>query len=211
MLRIGIIGAGHVGGTLGQLWAAKGHEVMYGSRNPHSDKIHKLVIESEGRGDHGTLAQAAEFGDVVVLATPWSATQEAIADAGDLSGKILIDCTNPIDPTTFELVVGFNTSGGEQVAAWAKRARVVKCFNSLGANRYARPTFQGQQASMFLCGDDAEAKSVVAGLTRILGFDVADAGPLASARLLEPLCVLWLRLALAPGVDGNLAFKVLRD
>lgn len=108
---IGIIGAGNVGGTLGRRWAANGHNVVFGTR--------------------GTVAQTAASSQVVLLATPWPAARYAIAAAGDLTGKILIDATNPLLPNLASLDSGA-TSGGEQVAAWAKGARVVKAFNTIG-------------------------------------------------------------------------------
>src|SRR5207253_4942477 len=110
-MKIGIIGAGNVGGTLGQAWVKKGHDVFFGVRHPQDDKTRQLVQSIGGKARAGTVAEAAAFGEVVVLATPWQAAEAAVRAAGDLSGKALIDCTNPLTPDFSGLEVGFSTSG----------------------------------------------------------------------------------------------------
>lgn len=182
---------------------------MFGSRDPQSAKVHTLLGTIGAGARAGSVRQAAQFGAVVVLATPWHATEAAITAAGNLSGKIVLDVTNPLNADASGLTIGLTTSAGEEVARWAPGARVVKGFNSLGAALYADPVYDGQVASMFLCGDDAEAKEVVAGLTAELGFDAVDAGPLTSARWLESLVMLWFSLTDVRG-EESLAFKLLR-
>lgn len=208
-MDIAIIGTGWVGSALGRLWAARGHAIMFGSRDPQSAKVHTLLGTIGAGARAGSVRQAAQFGAVVVLATPWHATEAAITAAGNLSGKIVLDVTNPLNADASGLTIGLTTSAGEEVARWAPGARVVKGFNSLGAALYADPVYDGQVASMFLCGDDAEAKEVVAGLTAELGFDAVDAGPLTSARWLESLVMLWFSLTDVRG-EESLAFKLLR-
>jgi predicted dinucleotide-binding enzyme len=203
-VKIGIIGAGNVGGNLGKGWAAKGHQVMFGLRDPKSPKK-SVGVEVKT----GSVKEAAAFGDVVVLATPWQATENAVKSAGSLAGKVVVDCTNPLKPDFSDLVVGFTDSGGEQVAKWAAGAKVVKAFNSTGAGNMLNPKFGNQSASMFICGDDADAKKTVGQLVTDLGFEVVDAGPLRSARLLEPLAMLWVKLAYG-GLGTDTAFKLLR-
>src|SRR4051794_13987718 len=131
-MKIGIIGAGNVGGTVGRRWAARGPDVLFGVRHPDDDKTRRLVAAVGPRARAGTVAAAASFGEVVVLATPWPATESAVRAAGDLAGKAVIDCTNPLTPDVSGLEVGFGTSGAEQVARWAAGARVVKAFNTTG-------------------------------------------------------------------------------
>src|SRR5438034_9367718 len=105
-MKIGVIGAGNVGGTLGKALAAKGHQVFYGVRHPQDDKT-RAVVKSTGAGAKaGTVAEAAAFGEAVLLATPWPATRDAVASAGDLTGKIVVDCTNPLKPDLSGLEVG---------------------------------------------------------------------------------------------------------
>jgi predicted dinucleotide-binding enzyme len=154
-MKIGVIGAGNVGGTLGRGWAAKGHEVMYGRRDPQSAR-------DPNGGRASSVAEAAAFGEVIALATPWGATEAALRSAGDLSGKVLLDCTNPLKADFSGLDLGFTTSGGEKVAAWARGARVVKIFNTTGFQNMANPRYGSEAATMFYCGDDAEAKGVAA-------------------------------------------------
>src|SRR5262245_18050036 len=136
-MRIGVIGAGNVGGTLGRGWAQRGHEVCFGVRDVADPKIATLIAESDASARAGTLADAAGFGTVVALATPWDAAEDALRAAGDLGGKTLLDCTNPLKPDLSGLSVGNATSGAEHVAAWAPRARVVKIFNTTGFDNMA--------------------------------------------------------------------------
>jgi 8-hydroxy-5-deazaflavin:NADPH oxidoreductase len=207
-MRIAIIGAGNVGGTLGQGWTRAGHEVTFGVRDAMHPKVAKLVEQTGAQA--GSVAEAAAFGEVVAFATPWEATEEAVRSAGDLSGKVLLDCTNPLAPQLAGLTLGHTTSAGEQVASWAPGARVVKIFNTTGANNMANPDFDGAAATMFYCGDDPEAKAVAARLAADLGFDPVDAGKLEQARLLEPLALLWIRLAYVQQMGREIAFKLLR-
>lgn len=208
-MRIGIIGTGNVGGTLGRSWAARGHEVIFGARNPRSASVTALLDEIGPAARATGTKDAVAAAEIVVLAVPWEAAREVIGHLGELSGKILVDTTNPIAPG-FELALGHDTSAAEEIAAWASGARVVKAFNTLGAEHLANPTFGDEVLTMFLCGDDADARETVAELARQLGFEVVDAGPLRNARLLEPLAMLWIRLALVEGAGRDIAFKLIR-
>ena len=209
-MKIGIIGAGQVGGTLGRAWAAKGHQVVFGVRDPRAPKVQELVTATGGTARAASPPEAAAHGAVVLLATPWAAAQAALRGAGDLTGKILIDATNPLRPDLSGLTLGHTTSAAEEVARWAPGAKVVKAFNTIGAQHMANPRFGTQSASMLICGDDAAAKKAVLALAEVLGFDPVDAGPLAQARLLEPLAMLWISLAYAYGHGPDIAFKLLR-
>ncbi len=209
-MKIAIIGAGNVGGTLGKAWAKKGHDVMFGVRHPQDDKTRQLVQSIGAKARAGTVAEAAAFGEVVVLATPWQGTEAAVRAAGDLRGKIVIDCTNPLKPDVSGLEVGFTTSGAEQVAQWAKGAKVFKAFNTTGFNIMADPVINGIRTVMFICGDDEAAKPVVLQLAGDIGFDAVDAGKLQQARLLEPWAMLWISLAFRGTVGRDFGFALLR-
>ncbi len=209
-MKIGIIGSGNVGGALGGRWAKLGHEVVFGTRNPASGDVQKLAARASGKTSAATLADTAREGEVLLLATPWLATQEIIAALGDLNGKILIDATNPIRADFTGLVYGNDTSGGEQVAAWARGAKVVKAFNTVGANIMIDPSFEGHKPVMLYCGDDSASKLVVKKLIDELVFEAIDAGPLDQARLLEPFAFLWASLALKRGLGREFAFELLR-
>ena len=208
-MRIGIIGSGNVGGTLGRRWAERGHEIMFGSREPASKKVQSLIERINGKAKAGTLRDAAAYGEILVLATPWSATERTLSNLGDLSGKIIFDCTNPLKPD-FSLDAGHSTSGAEQVASWADGARIVKVFNTTGYGIMADPSFRGEKATMFFAGDDHLGKSKAARLAEEIGFEAVDAGPLSHARLLEPMAVLWIYLARVQGMGTGIAFQLLR-
>jgi predicted dinucleotide-binding enzyme len=207
--RIGVIGAGSVGGTLGRGWARRGHEVMFGVRDTGDPKVAKLLADAE-TARAGSVAEAASFGEVVVLATSWGGTRDALQQAGDLSGKVLLDCTNPLKTDLSGLDVPPGSSAAEQVASWAPGARVFKIFNTTGFNNMADPIYGEEPATMFYCGDDAEAKAVAARLAADLGFDPADAGPLHEAPLLESLALLWIHLAYRQKLGREIAFKLMR-
>jgi predicted dinucleotide-binding enzyme len=183
---------------------------VFGVRDPKDSKVQDVVRAAGGRARATTVREAAAAGEVVVLATPWSAAADALKAAGSLRGKLLVDATNPLKVDLSGLALGHTTSAAEQVASWAAGTKVVKAFNTIGAQHMTDPRFGDQRASMFLCGDDAEAKRTVGGLAEALGFDPVDAGPLTQARLLEPLAMLWISMAHAYGQGPNIAFKLLR-
>jgi len=209
-MRIAIIGAGNVGGTLGKMWAAKDHEVAFGVRRPNDAKVQALLTATGKRARAVSVKDAVAGAEVVLLATPWSATEAALRDAGELRGKVVVDATNPLKSDLSGLAIGHSTSAAEQVAGWAPGARVVKAFNTIGAAHMADPRFGTQRASMFICGDDASAKATVVRLAGELGFDPVDCGPLTQARLLEPLAMLWISMAYAYGAGPNIGFALLR-
>jgi 8-hydroxy-5-deazaflavin:NADPH oxidoreductase len=209
-MTIAIIGAGNVGSALGRGWTRAGHEIVFGVRDPGAAEVRDVVRATGGRTRAVTVREAAAAAEVVVLATPWPATAAALKAAESLRGKVLVDATNPLKPDLSGLVLGHTTSAAEQVASWAPGAKVVKAFNTIGAQQMTNPRFGDQQASMFLCGDDAGAKQTVAGLAGALGFEAVDAGPLTQARLLEPLGMLWISMAYAYGAGPNIGFALLR-
>lgn len=209
-MKIAVIGSGNVGGTLGRRWAEKGHEIVYGTRDPKSDKIKKLLKTTGGMAKASELKRAVSESSVVVLAIPWPAAEDTIRNLGDLKGKIIVDCINPLAPNLSGLTIGLTTSAAEKVAEWTKGTRVVKAFNTTGSKNMGDPVYGDQKASMFICGDNAEAKKTVAALAADLGFDVIDSGPLVSARYLEPLAMLWISLVYVSALGEDIAFKLLK-
>lgn len=203
-MRIAVIGAGNVGKALGQGWAKCGHEVRYGVPNPADPKYRGLPAMTPG--------DAAAGVETIVLATPWPATEAAVKGLGDLAGRIVVDCTNPLGmgPDGLGLVLGYNTSGGEMVAGWAPGAAVFKAFNTTGYSNMEELSGYPAKPAMFVAGDDAAEKPAVMGLARDLGFEAIDAGPLRNARLLEPYGMLWIDQALNRGAGRDFAFAVLR-
>ncbi|HEV7667449.1 MAG TPA: NAD(P)-binding domain-containing protein [Thermoanaerobaculia bacterium] len=208
--KIAIFGAGSVGSALGKGWAKAGHSLFFvvlGGSDKSEARLSALVEETGARS--GTAAEAVAFADVVVLAVPWEATEAALLSAGDLSGKIVLDATNPLKPNLVGLIVPPAGSGGQQVAAWAPGARVVKIFNSTGANNMENPAYGEGATVMLYAGDDAAAKKVAHGLAADLGFDSVDAGPLATSALLESLALLWITLAYPQGLGREFAFRLM--
>lgn len=197
-MKIGVIGAGNVGRALGDGWKKAGHGVIYGVKDPAGDPGLKSV------------AEAAAFGDVIVLAVPWQAVPEVLADKEAFVGKVVIDCSNPIAPDFSGLSTAANTSAGEEVAKLIPNAQVVKAFNTCGYNVMANPRFGGESASMLVASDDPAAKKVVIKLSEELGFDAVDAGPLAQSRYLENLAWLWISMALKYGHGREIAFRFLK-
>ena len=208
-MEIAIIGAGDVGGTLGRLWVKKGHQIMFGVRNLQSHNVQNLIRSTDSGVKVGTIGEAASFADIIVLAIPWMAVEETIKSAGDLSGKILIDPTNPINADLTGLIIESSTSAAEEIAKWAKGSKVVKAFNSIGAKALDNLQFGMVKADAFICGDDFKSKTVVKKLATEIGFDTVDAGPLINARLLEYLALLWIQLAYSRQMGPNIAFKLL--
>jgi len=212
-MKIGVLGTGDVGRVLGAAFARLGHDVKIGSREPNSDKLRAWLGETGPRASSGTFAEAAAFGDLVVLATLWSGTESALrlAGADRLAGKVVIDATNPLDFSQGgpRLAIGHTDSGGEQVQRWLPASRVVKAFNTVGNAHMFKPDFPGGPPDMFIAGNDAGAKQTVTEILTAFGWNTIDVGGIEGARLLEPLCILWVQYGVRTG-SWNHAFKVLR-
>jgi predicted dinucleotide-binding enzyme len=202
-LTIGILGSGNVGGSIGLNLGAKGYKILYSTRDPNSDKI-KKILQQTPNSKSCTIQDAVTHSDILLLSTPWNITREFLESAGtsgiDFSGKILIDATNPLN-ASLNLIIGHSTSAGELVAGWAKGAKVVKAFNTIGFNLMENPVRNGVGADLHICGDDEAAKKAVSGMARDMGFVPVDVGGLAKARLTEPLAELWITLAMKHGRD----------
>jgi len=213
-MKVGILGTGDVGQALGAGFAQLGHDVMMGSRDPQSEKVQGWVAKTGSHAGAGTFAEAARSGEVLLLATLWSGTESAIRLAGpaNFAGKVVMDATNPLVFTPGappSLALGHTDSGGEQVQRWLPAARVVKVYNTVGHAHMVNPNFPGGPPDMFICGNDAAAKKTVTDICRAFGWPTIDVGGIEGARLLEPLCILWVRYGFATG-GWNHAFKLLR-
>ena len=209
-MKVAVIGAGNVGGTLAGALSKKGHRIVLGVRDPDASKYKELAKRIGDGTEVLGLREAADGAEVVILATPWSVTEAVLEQvAGALVGKILLDCTNPISPS-FRLLLGHTTSGGEMVAAWVKGAHVFKAFNITGYNIMEDPDFDGGKALMLVCGDNDEHKVKVLTLSRDVGFETYDFGKLENARLLEPMSLVWIRLAYQQGLGRDFALGLLK-
>lgn len=213
-MKIGIIGTGMVGQTLGSGLVELGHEVKIGSREPHSQKLQDWVAKTGAAASTGTFAEAAQFGEVIYLATNWEGTENALKLAGpeNLAGKVVIDAVNPLKfgENGPALAIGFSDSAGEQIQRWILEAKVVKALNTVGSGFMFNPTEKlGEQPDMFIAGNDADAKQVVTKLLEQAGWEVIDAGDITESRLLEPLAMLWIK-HLFNTKKPNHAFKLIR-
>jgi len=210
-VKIAVIGYGTVGRTLGLAWGRRGHEVVFGVRDPGKNEVREFR-RAYPEADVQGLADAVAGAEVICLAVPYAAALEFGQAAGDLRGKIIVDCTNPIGPG-LTLAVGHETSGAEEIAKALSDARVVKAFNSTGWENLADADYPGYgdlRPVMPVCGDDPEANRAVCGLAEDLGFESWDWGPLAGARYLEPLAMLWIVAARVRGLGPDFAFALLR-
>jgi len=199
--RVGVIGSGDVGQALATGFAKTGHEVKVGSRTPDSEKL-RTWMRTAGKGASvGTFAEAAAFGEVLVIATLGSVVEEAIGLSGptNFEGKVLIDATNPLDFSRGMppgLFLGLNDSLGERIQKRLPSAKVVKCFNTVPNGQMFNPT--SKDVEMLICGADQSAKDQVTGLLREFGWKGAiDVGGIDGARWLEALVPLWVRTCIS--------------
>jgi 8-hydroxy-5-deazaflavin:NADPH oxidoreductase len=213
MKKVGILGSGAVAKTLGKGFLGLGYSVMLGSRD--TAKLEAWKADAGPGAEIGSFREAAEFGEMIVLAVKGSVAADVLHIAGTeyVAGKVIIDTTNPIaDAPPVDGVLQFFTGPNESLMERLQDAfvegRFVKAFNSVGNARMVHPKYADGQPTMFVCGNDAGARAEVAGVLKELGWDVSDMGKAAAARAIEPLCMLWC----IPGFLGNEwthAFKVL--
>lgn len=206
--KVGIIGSGGVGKTLANGFAKHGYAVMMGSRD--GGKI------EDWKGEKGTFAEAAAFGDVVVLVVKGSAAEPAIGLCGEnnLRGKIVIDATNPISEEppqngVLRFFTKINESMMERLQKKMPQAKFVKAFNSVGQGLMINPELPGGPPTMFICGNDGGAKAEVRQILKKFGWDTEDMGTVEAARAIEPLCMLWCIPAFTKN-DFAHAFKMLK-
>ena len=213
-MKVGVLGSGIVGQVLAAGFLKHGHQVMLGTRNPDKPEIQQWIRNTAG-ATAGTFREAAGFGEFLVIATLGRAAENAIELAGpeNFDGKTVMDTTNPIADAPPEngvlpFTTGPNESLGETIQARLPKAHVVKAFNSVGNTRMVDPQYADGVPTMFLCGNSSQAKADVAAVARQFGWEPFDCGTIASARALEPLCMLWC----IPGFLENRwthAFKLL--
>jgi 8-hydroxy-5-deazaflavin:NADPH oxidoreductase len=214
-MKIGIIGSGVVGQVLGKAFLAEGHSVTLGTRTVTKEEVVKWKSENPS-GSVGTFAEAASFGEVIVLATGGSVTEDAIKLAGTdhFAGKVVIDATNPIAAAppvngVLQYFTGPNESFMERLQVLLPEAKLVKAFNSVGNAFMYKPKFPGGTPTMFIAGNDDEAKKTVTSILTSFGWETEDMGKAEAARAIEPLCILWC----LPGFIRNQwshAFKLLK-
>jgi predicted dinucleotide-binding enzyme len=208
-MRVGILGSGLMGAKLGTIFARAGHEVVF-SYARSEDKLKKLARDTGANARAGTPGEAAKDTDAVLLAVHWSRIDDVLKQAGDLSGKVIVTCSLPMDADNTKLIIGTTTSGAEELAKKVPRADVVCAFNTVPSEvlfgvyeaRRKKP-----RPSLVYCGDDAKSKEIAAELIRDAGFDPVDAGSLRIARYTEPFALMIGQLAYEGEGSPELAYR----
>jgi NADPH-dependent F420 reductase len=204
-MKIGILGAGNIGGNLGRRWAQGGHAIRFGVRKP--DDVAELLHACGPQASAGDVRSAVEHGEVVVIALPWAAVADVLPQVGNARGKIVVDATNPVRWSDGP-VHALETSAAETIAELLPGSTVVKAFNTLGAEHILDPVVGGLPADVFVCTDDANARATVGTLAAEIGFRPLDLGTLRNARVAEHIAIAWIHLAMKSGLGRNIAFKV---
>ena len=208
-MRIGILGSGLMGGKLGTIWARAGHDVVF-SYARSEQKLKQLARDAKGKARAGTPREAAQGADALLLAVHWSRVDDVLKQAGDVSGKVIVTCSLPMNADDTDLVIAHTSSGAEELAKKIPKARIVSAFGTVpsevlfgvfAARRKAK------RPSLVYCGDDASGKKVAAQLIRDVGFEPVDAGPLRSARYMEPFTLLVAYLAYETDAGPELAYR----
>jgi len=209
-MRIGILDSGLMGGKLGTIFARAGHEAVF-SYARSKEKLQRLA--REGNASAGTPGEAAKEADTLLLAVHWSRVDDVLKQAGDLSGKVIVSCSLPMNADNTELVVAHSSSGAEEIAKKVPKARIVCAFNTVPSEvlfGVFEARRKAERPSLVYCGDDSSSKAVAAELIRDVGFDPVDAGPLRIARYSEPFALLVAQLAYAGSGGPELAYRLER-
>jgi len=208
-MRIGILGSGLMGGKLGTIFARAGHEVVF-SYARSQKKLEQLARHAGKKARAGTLAEAARDADALLLAVHWLRMDDVLQQVGDLTGKVIVTCSLPMNVDNTELVIGLTSSGAEALAKWLPKARIVCAFNTM-PSEVLFPVYEARRkanrASLVYCGDDSHGKKITAELIRDVGFDPVDAGPLRIARYTEPFALLVGQLAYKGKEGPELAYR----
>lgn len=203
-MKIGIIGAGNIGGTLGKKWTAAGHSVVYGVRDPQSVKSRALLASVGGQAMINNIVETVAFGEVIVIAIPGTSVEAFVKEnAAALDGKLVIDTTNRFG--TNEI------SNMRTIAAHAPRAMIYRAFNSYGWECFAEPRFSGTQADLIYCGPDGASREMVEQLISEIGLRPVRVGDLDQVQVVDSVGVLWFALIRSQGKGRHLALKVLMD
>jgi len=208
-MRVGILGSGLMGGKLGTLFARSGHEVVF-SYARSMEKLNKLAKDAKGNARAGTPREAAQDADALLLAVHWLRMDDVLHHAGDLSGKVILTCSLPMDAGNTGVVIGRTTSGAEEFAKKVPKAKIVCAFNTVPSEVFFGVYAARRKAdrpSLVYCGDDARSKEVAAVLIRDVGFEPVDAGPLRIARYTEPFALLMGQLAYEGNDGPELAYR----
>jgi 8-hydroxy-5-deazaflavin:NADPH oxidoreductase len=211
-MRIGIFGSGLIGSKLGTIFARAGHDVVF-SYSRSRQKLERLARDAGAKARVGTPADATRDADALLIAVHWTRVDDVLAQAGTLSGKVLLTCSLPMSKDDTHMVMGHTTSGAEALAAKVPGAHVVSAFSTV-PSEVLFPVFEGRKKGtppdLIYCGDNEGAKKTAAGLIRDVGFNPVDMGPLSTARLVEPFSLLVAQLAYDSSGGSVLAYRFQR-
>lgn len=210
-MNIAFIGIGQVGSALAGQLVGLGHTVKIAARDRNSDKV-KAALAKYPNLQVAAISEAIATAEIVFLATPFSANQTALAEAGDLSGKILVDCTNPVG-AGFTHGLNNEQSGGEFVQNLVPNTKVVKAFTIYGFENFENNTYPGYgdlKPAMLIAGNDPDAKQVVANLCIEMGWEPVDTGNLAMSLHLEHMTLLWIKMARLQGLGSGFVWAKLQ-
>jgi predicted dinucleotide-binding enzyme len=203
-MKIGVIGAGNIGGTIGKKWAEQGHEVVFGLRDPNAQRYQQLLETMEGKAQAMTMAEAVEQAEVVLFAIPSNAVEDTAAALGSkLDGKIVIDPTNKMGQAVANSLFTLQKH--------APQAKLFRAFNYLGWENFAEPIIGGTQADLFYCGVAGEAQHIVEKLISDIGIRPIYVGDLDQVAAVDALLGLWFTLAVKQGKGRHLAFKMIKE
>jgi predicted dinucleotide-binding enzyme len=208
-MRIGILGSGLMGGKLGTIFARAGHDVVF-SYARSEQKLKRLARQAGGNAQAGTPDEAVRNADALLLAVPWSRVNDVLKQAGSVSGKVIISCSLPMTADDSELAIAHTSSGAEALAKKARRAHVVSAFSTVPSEVLFSVFDKRRRAtrpSLVYCGDNRTAKQIAAKLIRDAGFDPIDAGPLETARYMEPFTMLVAQLAYEGKSGPQVAYR----
>jgi predicted dinucleotide-binding enzyme len=212
-MRIGILGSGLMGGKLGTIFARAGHDVVF-SYSRSERKLKRLAREARGHARTGTPGEAVMNADALLLAVHWLRVDAVLKQAGDLSGKVIVTCSLPMNGSDTALAVAHTSSGAEALAKKVRKAHVVSAFSTVPSevlfDVFSRKRRTRRRPSLLFCGDDRNAKKIAARLIRDVGFEPVDAGPLRVARYLEPFSLAVAQLAYEGNQGPEIAYRIER-
>lgn len=203
-MNVAIFGTGNMGRPLAKLAVESGYDVVIGARDP--SKAIALARELGSKIKGGGFEAAASISGLIILAVPYQEAGDVLTAAGDITGKVIIDVTNPVSPDYMSLTIGHSTSAAEQIAALAPTAHVVKAFNTIFAQLLPREARGGQaKIQVFTAADNEPARQVVEEFIEKAGFEPINAGPLTNARFIEPVAELNIHFGYALGWGTSIA------
>jgi predicted dinucleotide-binding enzyme len=212
-MRIGILGSGLMGAKLGTIFARAGHDVVF-SYSRSERKLKRLARDAQGSARAGTPGEAALHADALLLAVHWSRVDAVLKQAGNLSGKVIVTCSLPMNANDTALAIAHTSSGAEALAKKIRKAHIVSAFSTVPSevlfDVFRRKRGTRRRPSLLFCGDDGNAKKIAARLIRDVGFEPVDAGPLRIARYLEPFSLAVAQLAYEANEGPEVAYRIER-